>query len=161
VADGAASRHSLWKLISALLVVGRTLIIEQEISSTEALHEKIADRTGQCRTGVPSYLKFLGPVWASTQRVQGSRVRSGTGEALKRSWSSAGLRPAPHQLVNAMTHRDSDDTNHGSYARRGRTRFVGAPSTMCSFTLSTSNCNPCPLRAREIVFSGVCVGRGH
>src|SRR5260221_2308370 len=76
---------SLWQLISALLVGGRTLIIEQEtILDAKRFFDKIVEGKVAVAQVVPSYLEVLVSYLAQHPReLPDLRVVSATGEALK------------------------------------------------------------------------------
>src|SRR6058998_3530308 len=76
---------SLWQLISALLVGGRTLIIEQEtILDAKRFIDKIVEARVNVVQVVPSYLDVLVSYLAEQPRVLPDlRFVSATGEALK------------------------------------------------------------------------------
>src|SRR6266704_1327634 len=159
---------SLWQLVSALLVGGRTLLVEQEaILDAKRFIDKIVDAKVNVTQVVPSYLEVL--VSYLEQRPRGLpdlRCVSVTGEALKKElvqrWFAA--QPAI-KLVNAYGLTEtSDDTNHEVMDRvPDRERVpLGRPINNVSVYLVDEHLAPVPLGAPgEIVFSGVCVGRGY
>jgi len=159
---------SLWQLVSALLVGGRTLLVEQEaILDAKRFIDKIVDAKVNVTQVVPSYLEVL--VSYLEQRPRGLpdlRCVSVTGEALKKElvqrWFAA--QPAI-KLVNAYGLTEtSDDTNHEVMDRvPDRERVpLGRPINNVSVYVVDEHLAPVPLGAPgEIVFSGVCVGRGY
>src|SRR6266581_3293491 len=159
---------SLWQLVSALLVGGRTLLVEQEaILDAKRFIDKIVDAKVNVTQVVPSYLEVL--VSYLEQRPRGLpdlRCVSVTGEALKKElvqrWFAA--QPAI-KLVNAYGLTEtSDDTNHEVMDRApDRERVpLGRPIHNVHVYIVDEHLSLVPLGAPgEIVFSGVCVGRGY
>src|SRR6266567_1565263 len=159
---------SLWQLLAALLVGGRTLLVEQEtILDAKRFVDKIVDARANVIQVVPSYLEVL--VSYLEQRPRGLpdlRCVSVTGEALKKElvqrWFAA--QPAI-KLVNAYGLTEtSDDTNHEVMDRvPDRERVpLGRPINNVSVYIVDEHLAPVPLGAPgEVVFSGVCVGRGY
>jgi amino acid adenylation domain-containing protein len=160
---------SLWQLISALLVGGRTLVIEQEaILDVERFVERIVDGRVAVLQVVPSYLEVLLSYLEQHPRLELPDLRcvSVTGEALKKElvqrWFAAGC---GIRLVNAYGLTEtSDDTNHEIMVRvphRDRVP-LGRPINNVHVYAVDAHLLPVPLGAPgEIVFSGVCVGRGY
>src|SRR5216684_620197 len=107
---------SLWQLISALLVGGRTLIIEQEtILDAKRFFDKIVEGKVAVAQVVPSYLEVLVSYLAQHPReLPYLRVVSATGEALKKELVERWFAVQPRvKLVNAYGLTEtSDDTNH-------------------------------------------------
>src|SRR2546426_2239960 len=159
---------SLWQLVSALLVGGRTLLVEQEtILDAKRFIDKIVDANVNVIQVVPSYLEVLVSYLEQHPReVLDLRCVSATGEALKKElvqrWFAA--QPAI-KLVNAYGLTEtSDDTNHEVMDRvPDRERVpLGRPINNVSVYIVDENLALVPLGAPgEIVFSGVCVGRGY
>src|SRR5438552_847995 len=159
---------SLWQLVSALLVGGRTLLVEQEaILDAKRFIEKIVDARVNVIQVVPSYLEVLVSYLEQHPRaLPDLRYVSVTGEALKKElvqrWFAA--QPAI-KLVNAYGLTEtSDDTNHEVMDRvPGRERVpLGRPINNVSVHIVDEHLALVPLGAPgEIVFSGVCVGRGY
>src|SRR6266581_2444619 len=159
---------SLWQLVSALLVGGRTLLVEQEaILDAKRFIGKIVDGRVNVTQVVPSYLEVL--VSYLEQRPRGLpdlRCVSVTGEALKKElvqrWFAA--QPAI-KLVNAYGLTEtSDDTNHEVMDRvPDRERVpLGHPINNVHVYVVDEQLSPVPVGAPgELVFSGVCVGRGY
>jgi amino acid adenylation domain-containing protein len=159
---------SLWQLVSALLVGGRTLLVEQEtILDAKRFIDKIVDANVNVIQVVPSYLEVLVSYLEQHPReLPDLRCVSATGEALKKElvqrWFAA--QPAI-KLVNAYGLTEtSDDTNH-EVMNRGPDRErvpLGRPINNVSVYVVDEHLAPVPLGAPgEIVFSGVCVGRGY
>src|SRR5262249_13176731 len=159
---------SLWQLVSPLLVGGRTLIVEQEtILDAKHFIDKIVEGRVNVVQVVPSYLEVLVSYLAQHSReLPDLRYVSVTGEALKKElvqrWFSA--QPAI-KLVNAYGLTEtSDDTNHEVMDRVPDPERVplGRPINNVSVYIVNEHLALVPLGAPgEIVFSGVCVGRGY
>ena len=159
---------SLWQLVSALLVGGRTLLVEQEtILDAKRFMDKIVDANVNVIQVVPTYLEVLVSYLEQHPRgLPDLRCVSVTGEALKKElvqrWFAA--QPAI-KLVNAYGLTEtSDDTNHEVMDRvPDRERVpLGRPINNVSVYIVDENLALVPLGAPgEIVFSGVCVGRGY
>src|SRR6266568_2141488 len=159
---------SLWQLISALLVGGRTLIIEQEaVLDAKRFVGKIADaRVGVVQV-VPSYLEVVLSYLAQEPReLPDLRCVSVTGEALKKELAQRWFAAQPGiKLINAYGLTEtSDDTNHEVMDRApDRERVpLGLPINNVHVYVVDEHLSPVPLGAPgELVFSGVCVGRGY
>src|SRR5213592_3308357 len=159
---------SLWQLISALLVGGRTLIIEQElILDAKRFIEKIVNARVNVVQVVPSYLEVL--VSYLGQHPSGLKDLAyvvATGEALKKELTQRWFAAQPGtKLVNAYGLTEtSDDTNHEIMDRapQGERVPLGRPINNVLIYVVDEQLQPVPLGAPgEIVFSGVCVGRGY
>src|SRR6266404_953941 len=159
---------SLWQLVSALLVGGRTLLVEQEvILDAKRFVGKIVDGRVAVVQVVPSYLEVLLSYLAQHPReLPDLRYVSVTGEALKKELAQRWFAAQPGiKLVNAYGLTEtSDDTNHevmDSVPRRERVP-LGRPIHNVHVYVVDEHLSPVPLGAPgEIVFSGVCVGRGY
>src|SRR5215469_14216435 len=159
---------SLWQLVSALLVGGRTLIVEQEtILDAKRFIDMIVEGRVNVVQVVPSYLEVLVSYLAQHSReLPDLRYVLVTGEALKKElvqrWFAA--QPAI-KLVNAYGLTEtSDDTNHEVMDRVPDPERVplGRPINNVSVYIVNEHLALVPLGAPgEIVFSGVCVGRGY
>jgi len=159
---------SLWQLLSAILVGGRTLLVEQEIIlDAKCFIDKIVDAKANVIQVVPSYLEVLVSYLEQHPRtLPDLHCVSVTGEALKRDlvqrWFAA--QPAI-KLVNAYGLTEtSDDTNHEVMDRVPQRERVplGRPVNNVSVYIVDEHLALVPLGAPgEIVFSGVCVGRGY
>ena len=159
---------SLWQLVSALLVGGRTLVVEQEtILDAKRFIDTIVDGKAAVVQVVPSYLEvLLAYLTQHPRELPHLRCVSVTGEALKKEivqrWFAAkpGIR-----LVNAYGLTEtSDDTNHEVMDTvPGRARVpLGRPVNNVYVYVVDEHLSLVPLGAPgEIVFSGVCVGRGY
>ena len=159
---------SLWQLLSALLVGGRTLIVEQEtILDANRFLEGIALGRVAVVQVVPSYLEVLVTCLAQHPRaLPDLRYVSATGEALKKELVQRWFAVQPGiGLVNAYGLTEtSDDTNHeimDGVPSRDRVP-LGRPISNVHIYVVDEHLSPVPLGAPgEIVFSGVCVGRGY
>ena len=159
---------SLWQLVSALLVGGRTLIIEQEvILDVQRFVDTIVDGGVNVMQVVPSYLEVvLSYLEQRPSDLSDLRYVSVTGEALKKELTQRWFASQPGiRLVNAYGLTEtSDDTNHevmdGFPIRTGC--HWAAPVNNVQIQIVDEYLAPVPLGAPgEIVFSGVCVGRGY
>ena len=159
---------SLWQLISALLVGGRTLIIEQEmILDAKRFIDRIVTAGVNIVQVVPSYLEVL----VSCLRQHPGEIKElkyvvATGEALKKELVERWFAVQPRiKLVNAYGLTEtSDDTNHEMLDRppQGERVPLGRPINNVLIYVVDEQLKPVPLGAPgEIVFSGVCVGRGY
>src|SRR6266568_5151587 len=159
---------SLWQLVSALLVGGRTLLVEQEaILDAKRFIDKIVEGRVNVVQVVPSYLELLLSCLEKHPRaLPDLRFVSVTGEALKKELVQRWFAANPGiKLVNAYGLTEtSDDTNHEVMDRAPNRERVplGRPINNVSVYLVDEHLAPVPLGAPgEIVFSGVCVGRGY
>jgi amino acid adenylation domain-containing protein len=159
---------SLWQLVSALLVGGRTLIVEQDaILDVERFTDTIAaGRVGVLQV-VPSYLEaVLAYLDEHPRELPDLRCVSVTGEALKKELAERWFAAKPRvRLVNAYGLTEtSDDTNHEVMDRppEGERVPLGPAVNNVRVYVVDERLEPVPLGAPgEIVFSGVCVGRGY
>src|SRR5881397_2114695 len=107
---------SLWQLVSALLVGGRTLLVEQEaVLDARRFIGKIVDGRVNVVQVVPSYLEVLLSYLAQYPcELPHLRCVSVTGEALKKELTQRWFAAQPGiKLVNAYGLTEtSDDTNH-------------------------------------------------
>jgi amino acid adenylation domain-containing protein len=159
---------SLWQLLAALLVGGRTVIVRQdEVVDVDRLAERIVTEGVEVVQLVPSYIEVLlgrreqpGTGWGRVRCV------SATGEALQpdlvRRWFA---RYPGIALVNAYGLTEtSDDTNHEVLTAPPAADRVplGRVVNNVRVYVVDEHLQPVPLGAPgEIVFSGVCVGRGY
>jgi amino acid adenylation domain-containing protein len=159
---------SLWQLLSALVVGGRTLLIGQEtILDVPRFVDTIERGRVNVLQVVPSYLEaVLAELEQRPRELPQLRRVSVTGEAVKKElvqrWFAArtGI-----PLVNAYGLTEtSDDTNHEVMDRVPDQDRVplGRPVANVRIYVVDEHLVPVPLGAPgEIVFSGVCVGRGY
>ncbi|HWD01402.1 MAG TPA: amino acid adenylation domain-containing protein [Amycolatopsis sp.] len=159
---------SLWQLLAALLVGGSTLIVEQEvILDAERFVDRIAHGRVAVAQVVPSYLEVVLSYLESHPRpLPELRCVSVTGEALKKELTQRWFATYPNvRLVNAYGLTEtSDDTNHEVMDRPPDSDRVplGRPIANVWVGVVDEHLRPVPLGAPgEIVFSGVCVGRGY
>jgi amino acid adenylation domain-containing protein len=159
---------SLWQLVCAPLVGGRTLLVEQDVilDVPRFVDTVEAGRVNVLQV-VPSYLEaVLAELERQPRRLPDLRCVSVTGEAVKKElverWFTA--RPGV-RLVNAYGLTEtSDDTNHEVMDRApdGPRVPLGRPVGNVRVYVVDEDLVPVPLGAPgEIVFSGVCVGRGY
>ena len=159
---------SLWQLISPLIAGARTLIVEQEaILDAQRFIDKITGGRVNVIQVVPSYLEVVLAYLEQVPReLPDLRCVSATGEALKKELVQRWFAAKPGiTLVNAYGLTEtSDDTNHEvmhSVPRRDRVP-LGRPINNVRIYIVDEHLSPVPLGAPgEIVFSGVCVGRGY
>jgi amino acid adenylation domain-containing protein len=159
---------SLWQLASALLVGGRTLLVEQGvILDVERFVDTIVGGRVAVLQVVPSYLEaVLSYLEQHPRELPDLRYVSVTGEALGRELVERWFAAQPQiKLVNAYGLTEtSDDTNHEVMDRvpvRERVP-LGPPVNNVHVYVVDERLSPVPLGAPgEIVFSGVCVGRGY
>jgi amino acid adenylation domain-containing protein len=159
---------SLWQLVSALLVGGRTLIVEQDvILDVERFVDKIVDGRVAVLQVVPSYLEVvLSYLEQRPRELPDLRCVSVTGEALKTELTQRWFSAKPTiKLVNAYGLTEtSDDTNHEVMDRAptGARIPLGHPVNNVHIYVVDEHLSPVPLGAPgAIVFSGICVGRGY
>ncbi|KVZ04300.1 non-ribosomal peptide synthetase [Burkholderia ubonensis] len=159
---------SLWQLVSALLVGGTTRLIEQEtVLDARRFVDAIVDGKVNVLQVVPSYLEVvLTYLERHPRRMPDLRYVAVTGEALKKELAQRWFAAQPGiKLVNAYGLTEtSDDTNHevmDSAPSRERVP-LGRPVNNVHVYVVDDGLSPVPLGAPgEIVFSGVCVGRGY
>ncbi len=159
---------SLWQLVSALLVGGRTLLVEQEaVLDAERFLDRIVGGRVAVVQVVPSYLEVvLSYLTLHPRQLPDLRCVSVTGEAVKKELVQRWFATQPAiKLVNAYGLTEtSDDTNHEVMDRApDRERVpLGHPIHNVHVYVVDQHLSPVPLGAPgEIVFSGVCVGRGY
>jgi amino acid adenylation domain-containing protein len=159
---------SLWQLVSALLVGGRTLIVGQDrILDVERFVDTVERGAVAVFQVVPSYLDAVVAYLAGKPRtLPHLRCVSATGEALKRELVRRWFDVMPNvKLVNAYGLTEtSDDTNHEvmSTAPAGGSVPLGPPIPNVRIHILDERQRLVPLGAPgEIAFSGVCVGRGY
>lgn len=160
---------SVWQLVSALLVGGRTLLVEQDaILDAKRFVDRLVDGRVAVVQVVPSYLEVL--LSHLEQRpgreLPDLRCVSVTGEALKKELAQRWFAAQPGiRLVNAYGLTEtSDDTNHEVMDRvPDRERVpLGRPIHNVRVMVVDEHLSPAPLGAPgELVFSGACVGRGY
>ncbi|MCW2678457.1 MAG: non-ribosomal peptide synthetase [Modestobacter sp.] len=159
---------SVWQLVAALLVGGRTLIVDQEvILDVERFVDTIVDGRAGVLQVVPSYLDVvLSYLEQHPRELPALHCVSPTGDFLKKElvqrWFAA--HPAI-KLVNTYGLTEtSDDAVHESMTRvpHGERVPLGRPINNTTVYVVDEHMQPVPLGAPGlIVFSGVCVGRGY
>jgi amino acid adenylation domain-containing protein len=159
---------SLWQLVSALLVGGRTLLVEQEvILDVQRFIDKIVEGRVAVLQVVPSYLEVvLSYMERNPRQLPDLRCVSVTGEALKKELTQRWFATEPEiKLVNAYGLTEtSDDTNHEVMDRVPDLERVplGRPVNNVHVYVVDEHLSPVPLGAPGLIaFSGVCVGRGY
>ncbi|MFD9220126.1 amino acid adenylation domain-containing protein [Streptomyces sp. NPDC060064] len=157
---------SLWQLVSALLVSGRTLLVEQEvILDVPRFLDKIIDGGVAVLQVVPSYLDaVLSDLERHPRTLPDLRCVSVTGEALKKELAERWFTAQPGiGLVNAYGLTEtSDDTNHEVMDRVPDRILLGRAVNNVHIYVVDEHLTPVPLGAPGVIaFSGVCVGRGY
>ncbi|MFS8197439.1 amino acid adenylation domain-containing protein [Streptomyces sp. CWNU-52B] len=159
---------SLWQLVAALLVGGRTLLVAQEvILDVPRFVDTIVAGRVEVLQVVPSYLEaVLAELEQRPRELPDLRCVSVTGEAVKKELVQRWFAAEPGiRLVNAYGLTEtSDDTNHEVMSRVPDQDRVplGRPVANVRVYVVDERLSPVPLGAPgEIVFSGVCVGRGY
>src|SRR5438093_13088719 len=159
---------SLWQMVSALLLGGRTLLVEQEaILDAKRFIDSVVDGRVAVVQVVPSYLEvLLSYLEQHPRELPDLRCVSATGEELKKEVTERWFAAQPGiKLVNAYGLTEtSDDTNHevmDCVPRRDRVP-LGRPINNVHVYVVDEHLSPVPLGAPgELVFSGLCVGRGY
>ncbi|MFJ5673704.1 amino acid adenylation domain-containing protein [Streptomyces sp. NPDC093097] len=159
---------SLWQLVAALLVGGRTHLVEQKvILDVQRFVDTLADAGVTVLQVVPSYLEaVLTHLERHPRELPDLRCVSVTGEALKKELVQRWFTARPRtRLVNAYGLTEtSDDTNHEVMDRQpeGDRIPLGPCVNNVRVYVVDEDLQPVPLGAPgQIVFSGVCVGRGY
>ncbi|GAB1327004.1 non-ribosomal peptide synthetase [Streptomyces sennicomposti] len=159
---------SLWQLLAALVVGGSTLIVEQEaILDVDRCLDTVERGGVAVWQVVPSYLEVvLSRLEERPRELPALRRVSVTGEALKKELAVRWFARFPHvPLMNAYGLTEtSDDTNHEVMTAVPVWDSVplGRPVRNVDVYVVDDRLRPVPLGAPgEIVFSGVCVGRGY
>lgn len=160
---------SLWQLVAALVTGGTTHIVAQEaVLDVGRFVETL--RTGRVEVAqlVPSYLEVLLTYLNDDGRaaLPDLRAVSATGEALKKELVERWFASFPGvTLCNAYGLTETcDDTNHEVMDRvpAGPSVPLGRPVRNVRVYVVDERLQPVPLGSPgEIVFSGVCVGRGY
>ncbi|GGX51836.1 non-ribosomal peptide synthetase [Streptomyces fructofermentans] len=159
---------SLWQLVCAPLVGGRTVLVEQEavLDVPRFVDTLVRDGVSVLQV-VPSYLEaVLAELERRPRELPDLRCVSVTGEAVRKELVQRWFATAPDiRLVNAYGLTEtSDDTNHEVMDRApdGDRVPLGRPVGNVRVYVVDAWLSPVPLGAPgEIVFSGVCVGRGY
>jgi len=160
---------SLWQLLAAVLVGGRTLLLPQAtlLDAERFVDALVAGRVNVVQL-VPSYLEVVVALLAQRPRaLPDLRQVSVTGEALKPELARRWFAVQPGiPLLNAYGLTEtSDGTCHEPIdaAPAAGTRIaLGRPIPNVHVDIVGPGLELLPLGAPgEIVFSGVCVGRGY
>ncbi|QIJ60787.1 amino acid adenylation domain-containing protein [Streptomyces sp. JB150] len=157
---------SLWQLVAALLVGGRTVLVGQDaVVDVERFLDTLArDRVNVAQV-VPSYLEVVVAHLEQRPRVLPHlRYVSVTGEALKRELVQRWFAVQPDvPLLNAYGLTEtSDDTNHELLDGVPDRVLLGRPVDNVHVYLVDERLSLVPLGAPGLIaFSGVCVGRGY
>ncbi|KAA0941477.1 non-ribosomal peptide synthetase [Streptomyces apricus] len=159
---------SLWQLVSALLVGGRTLLVPQEVILDVPRFVDTVEAGGvNVLQVVPSYLEaVLAELEQRPRALPDLHCVSVTGEAVKKELVQRWFAAEPGiRLANAYGLTETcDDTNHEVMSRVPDQDRVplGRPVANVRVYVVDEHLSPVPLGAPgEIVFSGVCVGRGY
>lgn len=163
---------SLWQLVAPWLVGGTTVIVEQEvILDVPRFVDLLARRRVEVAQLVPSYLdvvvSFLEQQDApATEVLPALRRIAVTGEAVKKELVARWFSVRPDvAVVNAYGLTETcDDTNHEILTEvpAGERVPLGPAVPNVRVYVVDEHLHPVPLGAPgEIVFSGVCVGRGY
>ncbi|MBL8926964.1 MAG: amino acid adenylation domain-containing protein [Pseudonocardia sp.] len=159
---------SLWQLVSALLVGGRTVLVEQDvILDVERFVDTIVDSRVNVLQVVPSYLEaVLSFLEQHPRDLPDLTCVSATGEALKKELAQRFFAvDRGIALVNAYGLTEtSDDTNHEVMHRapEGDRVPLGPAVQNVAVYVVDENLVAVPLGAPGLIcFSGVCVGRGY
>lgn len=159
---------SLWQLISGLLVGGRTVLVEQDtLLDPKKFIGLITDSKVGVMQVVPSYLEvLLSYLDEYPAELPNLHCVSVTGEALTMELVDRWFSAQPNiKLANAYGLTEtSDDTNHEVMSRPPADGKVplGPAVNNVQVRVVGPDLSPVPLGAPgEIVFAGVCVGRGY
>jgi amino acid adenylation domain-containing protein len=159
---------SVWQLLAALLVGGRTLLVEQEaILDVERFVDTIVDGRAAVLQVVPSYLEVvLSYLEQHPRKLPDLHTVSPTGDFVKKELVERWFAAQPEiKLVNTYGLTEtSDDAVHEIMDRvPDRERVpLGRPINNVHVYVVDEHLSPVPLGAPGvIVFSGVCVGRGY
>lgn len=159
---------SLWQLLCALLVGGRTLLIDQQaILDAERFVDTIVDGRVNVLQVVPSFLDAI-LSWLERHPCELPDLRhvAVTGEPLKKELTRRWFAAQPGiRLVNGYgLIGTSLDTHHEVLDEVPSHERVplGRPVNNTHVYVVDEQLSPVPLGAPgEIVFSGICVGRGY
>ncbi|MFD8221180.1 amino acid adenylation domain-containing protein [Streptomyces sp. NPDC059697] len=157
---------SLWQLVCALLVGGRTLLVAQDvILDVPRFLDTLTDGEVTVLQVVPSYLEaVLTELEQRPRTLPDLRYVSVTGEALKKELAERWFAAQPGiKLVNAYGLTEtSDDTNHEVMDRAPDRILLGRAVNNVRVYVVDEHLTPVPLGAPGVIaFSGVCVGRGY
>jgi amino acid adenylation domain-containing protein len=159
---------SLWQLLAALLVGGRTVLVEQEVLlDVDRFIDTLDEQKVELAQLVPTYLDVFLTTFAERPRPLPSlRTMAVTGEALKKELTQRWFALFPDTpLVDCYgTTEASDDTNHGIMHAVPEQRAVPLGTVIRNIRVYVVDewLRLVPRGAQgEIVFAGICVGRGY
>ncbi|MFF1280469.1 amino acid adenylation domain-containing protein [Streptomyces sp. NPDC058299] len=157
---------SLWQLVAALLVGGRTLLVGQdEIVDVERFLDTVVRGRVTVTQLVPSFLEVVVSYLEQHPRaLPDLRWVSVTGEALKRELVQRWFAVQPGiRLLNAYGLTEtSDDTNHEVLDSVPDRVLLGRAVANVRVYVVDEQLSLVPLGAPGLIaFSGVCVGRGY
>ncbi|MCG0061797.1 amino acid adenylation domain-containing protein [Streptomyces tricolor] len=157
---------SLWQLVSALLVGGRTLLVGQDVVvDVERFLDTLVRGRVTVTQLVPSYLEVVVSYLERHPRaLPDLRWVSVTGEALKRELVQRWFALQPEiRLLNAYGLTEtSDDTNHEVLDGVPDRVLLGRAVNNVRVYVVDEQLSLVPLGAPGLIaFSGVCVGRGY
>ncbi|MGY0056163.1 non-ribosomal peptide synthetase [Streptomyces sp. LZ34] len=157
---------SLWQLLAALLVGGRTLLVSQEVVvDAESFVDTLVRGRAAVVQVVPSYLEVVVSYLEQYPRdMPDLRCVSVTGEALQRELVQRWFAIQPGiKVVNAYGLTEtSDDTNHEVMDGVPERVLLGRAVNNVRVYVVDDRLSLVPLGAPGLIaFSGVCVGRGY
>ncbi|WP_249227158.1 non-ribosomal peptide synthetase [Kutzneria sp. CA-103260] len=159
---------SVWQLVAALLVGGRTLLVEQEaILDVERFVDTIVDGQAAVLQVVPSYLDVvLSYLERHPRELPDLHTVSPTGDFLKKELVHRWFAAQPKiKLVNTygLTETSDDAVHEVMDQAPDRERVpLGRPIDNVHVYVVDEHLAPVPLGAPGVIaFSGVCVGRGY
>ncbi|MHC1560177.1 amino acid adenylation domain-containing protein [Actinomycetospora sp. C-140] len=163
---------SLWQLVAPWLVGGTTVLVEQEtILDVPSFVDLLARRRVEVAQLVPSYLDVVVSYLEqldvpASEALPALRRIAVTGEAVKKELVARWFSVRPDvAVVNAYGLTETcDDTNHEILTEvpTGERVPLGRAVPNVRVYVVDEALHPVPLGAPgEIVFSGVCVGRGY
>jgi amino acid adenylation domain-containing protein len=159
---------SVWQLVGALLVGGRTLLVDQDvILDVEQFVDTIVESRAAVLQVVPSYLDVVLTYLEQHPRdLPDLHCVSPTGDFLKKSLTERWFAAQPGiKLVNTygLTETSDDAVHEIMYRVPDRDQVpLGRPIQNVHVYVVDEHLSPVPLGAPGlIVFSGVCVGRGY
>jgi amino acid adenylation domain-containing protein len=159
---------SVWQLVAALLVGGRTLLVQREvILDVERFVDTIVNGRAAVLQVVPSYLEVvLSYLEQHPRELPDLHTVSPTGDFLKKEVVQRWFAAQPKiKLVNTygLTETSDDAVHEIMDVVPDREQVpLGRPINNVHVYVVDEHLSPVPLGAPGvIVFSGVCVGRGY
>ena len=159
---------SVWQLVAALLVGGRTLLVGQEvILDVQRFVDTIVDGRVAVLQVVPSYFEaILSYLEQHPRELPDLHCVSLTGDFVKKELTQRWFAAQPKiKLVNTYGLTEtSDDAVHEAMDRvpDGERVPLGRPISNVHVYVVDEHLSPVPLGAPGMItFSGVCVGRGY